>query len=52
MKKHKYIIVMVLLIISLALVGVAMASFAVEHVWLMTLLVFCLVGALTIEKEA
>lgn len=50
-KKYKHIIVMSLLTISSALAGVAMAFFAVEHVWLMVLFVFCLVSALAIEKE-
>lgn len=51
MKKYKHTIVMVLLTISAALAGVAMAFFAVEHVWLMALFVFCIVCALVIEKE-
>lgn len=51
MKKYKNIIVLVLLSASAALAGLAMVFFAIEHVWLMALMVFCLVGALAIEKE-
>ena len=51
MKKYKHIIVMTLLIASAALAGLAMLLFAVEHIWLMVLLIFCLVGALVVGKE-
>ena len=51
MKKYKNIIVLVLLSASAALAGLAMVFFAIEHVWLMGLMVFCLVCALAVENK-
>jgi len=51
MKKYKHIIVMFLLIASAALAGIAMVFFAIEHVWLMVLMISCLVCALAVENK-
>ena len=51
MNRYKHIIVMSLLLASVALAGLAMVFFAIEHVWLMGLMIFCLVCALAVENK-
>lgn len=42
---------MTLLTASAVLAGVGMVFYAIEHVWLMGLMVFCLVCALAVERD-
>lgn len=51
MNKYRNIIVAILLAASAVLAGIGMIFFAIEHVWMMVLMILCLVGALVIENK-
>lgn len=51
MRKHKHIIVMILLIIAAIIGGYGFFIFMFEHVCLAFLTVFCIVCAFAVEKE-
>lgn len=50
-RKYKDTIVVILLVAASILAGVDMWYYLIEHVWLMLLMIFCLVGALAAERR-
>lgn len=50
-RKYKDTIVVILLVAASILAGVGMWYYLIEHVWLMLLMIFCLVGALAAERR-
>ena len=51
MKKYKHAVMMLLLVVATLIVGYSFFAFMATHVWLFLLVVFCIVGALSLAKE-